>query len=77
MEKNIPKILVVDDEEYTRAYFKGILPKDDYRVSFAKDGAEALGKWSNEAFDLIIMDIRMPVIDGMEVLKRIRILDEV
>ncbi len=77
MEKNLPNILVVDDEEYTRAYFKGILPKDEYRVSFAKDGAEALKKWANEAFDLIIMDIRMPGIDGMEVLKRIRILDEV
>ena len=70
-----PRILVVDDEEYTRAYFKGILSPEDYRVSFARDGAEALETWSNASFDLLIMDIRMPGVDGMEVLKRIRVVD--
>ncbi|MEN6447725.1 MAG: sigma-54 dependent transcriptional regulator [Syntrophaceae bacterium] len=75
MEKERPRILVVDDEEYTRAYFKGILSPEDYRVSFARDGTEALETWSNASFDLLIMDIRMPGVDGMEVLKRIRVVD--
>ncbi len=75
MEQELPKILVVDDEEYTRVYFKGILSQEDYQVSFARDGSEALQRWSSEAFDLIIMDIRMPGIDGMEALKRIRVMD--
>ena len=73
MEQELPKILVVDDEEYSRVYFKGILSQEDYQVSFARDGSEALQRWSSEAFDLIIMDIRMPGIDGMEALKRIRV----
>lgn len=75
MEKELPKILVVDDEEYTRMYFQGILSQEEYQVSFATDGSEALEMWSNDAFDLIIMDIRMPGVDGMEALKRIRVMD--
>jgi len=75
MEAERPKILVVDDEEYTRAFFRGILGRDEYEVSFASDGGEALNLWSQDAFDLIIMDIRMPVMSGMDVLRRIRALD--
>lgn len=75
MNKKLPKVLVADDEEYARVYFKRILSPEFYNVSLVKDGTEALQKWSSESFDLIIMDIRMPGIDGMEVLKRIRMLD--
>jgi len=75
MNKELPKVLVADDEEYTRVYFKRILSPEFYNVSLVKDGSEALQKWSSESFDLIIMDIRMPGIDGMEVLKQIRMRD--
>ncbi len=75
MNKKLPKVLVADDEEYTRVYFKRILSPEFYNVSLVKDGADALQKWSNESFDLIIMDIRMPGVDGMEVLKQIRMRD--
>jgi len=76
VEGNKPGILVVDDEEYTRAFFKGILPPDRYRLALAKDGAEALRLWSEGGVDLVIMDIRMPVLDGMEALRRIRATDQ-
>ena len=73
---NVPKVLVADDEEYVRAFFRGILKPESYCLSFANDGQETLDLWSREEFDLIIMDIRMPRLSGMEVLRRIRSSDE-
>jgi DNA-binding NtrC family response regulator len=72
MEKNLPRILVVDDEEYTRAFFEEILSGHDYKVSFSQDAEDALKKWEKETFDLIILDIWMPGIDGIGALKKIR-----
>ena len=62
---------MADDEEYTGCISKEFSP-EFYNVTLVKDGADALQKWSNESFDLIVMDIRMPGVDGMEVLKQIR-----
>jgi len=42
MNKKLPKVLVADDEEYTRVYFKRILSPEFYNVSLVKDGADAL-----------------------------------
>lgn len=69
---NTPKILIVDDEEYTRTYFRNILADENYQLVFAVHGKEALDIWSKQNFDLIIMDIRMPEVTGMEALKKIR-----
>ena len=69
---NTPKILIVDDEEYTRTYFRNILADENYQLVFAAHGKEALDIWSEQNFDLILMDIRMPEITGMEALKKIR-----
>ncbi|MCD6570455.1 MAG: sigma-54-dependent Fis family transcriptional regulator [Deltaproteobacteria bacterium] len=70
------KILVVDDEEYTRQYFKAILADEGYHAILAKDGKKALDLWSKDTFDLIILDIRMPGLNGIEVLKKIRDIDK-
>ncbi|MGB4108540.1 MAG: sigma-54 dependent transcriptional regulator [Desulfomonilia bacterium] len=72
MDAQEPRILIVDDEEYTRTFFRNILMDENYRVSFAENGREALDAWATQYFDLIIMDIRMPEMDGMDVLRQIR-----
>lgn len=69
MEK---KILVIDDEELiTRSLIK-LLRNEGYVASLARSGDEALGKIRAEDFDLIICDVRMPGIDGIETIKGIR-----
>ncbi|HQG32169.1 MAG TPA: response regulator, partial [Deltaproteobacteria bacterium] len=72
MKEVKPEILIVDDEDYTRTFFQNILMDENYTLVFAKNGREALQSWKNECIDLIIMDIMMPEVNGMEVLKNIR-----
>jgi two-component system response regulator VicR len=66
------KILVVDDEPDIHTVIKTILSKKDYDVQTASDGQEALQKLSTEKYDLIILDVLMPNVDGFTVLLRIR-----
>ena len=66
------KILVVDDEKDIRDLLEIYLRNDGYDVIKASCGAEALDIVSNEKVDLVILDIMMPGIDGMEVCKAVR-----
>jgi two-component system, NtrC family, nitrogen regulation response regulator NtrX len=69
----MPKVLIIEDEASIRAVLKDIL-KDQkelkLEVEEAKDGAEGLSKLETDAFDLAFCDIKMPKMDGMEVLKK-------
>ena len=66
------KILVVDDEESIRFLYKEELEEEGFIVELAKNGEEALHKLHLFKPDLITLDIKMPVMDGIEALKRIR-----
>ncbi len=66
------KILVVDDEENIRLLFKEELEDEGFLVDLARNGEEALKKVSLFKPDLITLDIKMPGMDGIETLKRIR-----
>jgi two-component system response regulator HydG len=67
-----PKILVVDDEESHRIMLRAVLKEEGYRVAEAADGTDAVKAVETEAFDLILMDIRMTNMDGIEALTEIR-----
>jgi len=66
------KILVVDDEEGARELFHTILTDEGYEVTLANDGAEALTHFKTLPFDLVVTDIKMPVMDGLQLLQEIR-----
>jgi len=68
------KILVVDDETPIRRTLRDILEFEGYDVEEASDGLECVAKVQKEKFDVIITDIKMPKMDGIEALERLQIL---
>ncbi|MEL6534087.1 MAG: sigma-54 dependent transcriptional regulator [Bacteroidota bacterium] len=64
------KILIVDDEQSIRSTLKEILEYESYEVDQAKDGAEGLEKIQKGEYDAVLCDIKMPKMDGMEVLEK-------
>lgn len=67
-----PRVLVIDDEEIVCESVKRILEEENYEVEIALSGFEAFDKMATNPFDIVITDLKMPGIDGMEVLRRIR-----
>jgi len=66
------RVLVVDDEENIRNLLSQILRQEGFEVETASDGATGLRKASSGEFDLVLLDVRIPEKDGMEVLREIR-----
>ena len=66
------KILVIDDERSIRNTLKDILEYEKYIVDLAEDGIKALDKIKSGAFDVILCDIKMPGMDGIEVLEKLQ-----
>ena len=72
----VTRIMVTDDEQHIRDGCERILKRVGYEVLKASTGSEALDILSREHIPIILLDLKMPGMDGMEVLKRIRQLDE-
>lgn len=72
MIKDRPRILVVDDEESIRLLYKGELEDEGYEVILASSGGEALELFDKVQPDLVTLDIKMPGMDGLKVLEKIR-----
>ena len=69
------KILIVDDEKNIQVSLATVLEDEGYQVYFAKDGQEGIEKFSNIKPDAIFLDIWLPGMDGLEVIKRILAID--
>ena len=69
-------ILVVEDNPINRKFAVGILQRHGHRVTAAENGSDALEKLKQSSFDLILMDIQMPVMNGVEATLEIRRLEE-
>ena len=65
-------ILLVDDEDAIQSLLTYPLERDGYRVVQARDGDEALRRFADEDVDLVILDIMLPRVDGLEVCRRLR-----
>ena len=65
------KILVIDDEKAIRKSLREILEYENYEVEEAEDGPEAIEKITNNTFDIALCDIKMPQMDGIEVLTKL------
>ena len=72
MAENKTTILVVDDEEYIRRLITRILDDAGYRVVTAASGKEALERLADSGINLVLLDIRMPDMDGFQTLGLIR-----
>ncbi len=70
MEKHRGRILIVEDEKSMREVLKILLEGERYEVVSAADGLEGLSYLTNDIFDLVITDIKMPKADGFELLKK-------
>ncbi len=65
-----PKILIVEDEDVARENLRYILSKEDYEIEVVASGVEAVVRIQQQDYDLVLTDLRMEKVDGMEVLAR-------
>ena len=72
MTDDAPTILLVDDEDSVRTVLAFPLERDGFTVVQAADGEEALDRFAAESIDLVVLDLMLPRLDGLEVCKRLR-----
>jgi DNA-binding response OmpR family regulator len=72
MAEDSARILLVDDEQAVQTLLTYPLRRDGYEVIAAHDGQEALRRFAEERFDLVVLDLMLPKLDGVEVCRRMR-----
>lgn len=69
---NAPRVLVVDDASLVRMYYRGALERAGFAVDEALNGIEALERALTSAYDLLVVDVNMPKMDGFSFLRALR-----
>src|ERR1700739_273194 len=72
MQDRSARILLVDDEQSIQTLLSYPLRRDGYEVVQATDGRDALDRFDEQPFDLVVLDVMLPRIDGLEVCRRLR-----
>jgi two-component system nitrogen regulation response regulator NtrX len=75
MIRTMIKVLIVDDETPIRKALRDILEYEEYHVDEATDGLECIAKVQSEKYDVIVMDIKMPKMDGIEALEKLQLIE--
>ena len=73
---NSIKILIIEDERHIARFLEFVLQKEGYRISVARNGAEGLSAFYDFKPNAVILDLGLPDMNGLEVLKQIRLNDE-
>ena len=69
------KILVIDDEPFSREYFQKLLARSDSMVDTVSNGWDGLNSFKGNTYDLVILDIKLPDANGIEILRQIKEID--
>jgi len=77
MAQQAPRILIVDDEQSVQKLLASALRKDGYEIVSAHDGRAALDRLADGAFDLVVLDLMLPKVDGFEVCRQVRLTSSV
>lgn len=76
MKSSPKKVLIAEDSSVIQNLTRKILQMQNYEISVAKNGEQVLQMLGQEQFDIILMDINMPIMDGMECAQKVRALSD-
>jgi DNA-binding response OmpR family regulator len=76
MNISITKILIIDDDEDTNNLFKGYLERNGFKVDAYTDPLDALCHFKKDRYDLILLDLKMPLLDGISMYKELKKIDK-